>query len=534
MATHCDGCTESFAGTAAYCTRCGLAVFCSRQCAQLAWDAPDSLHRWLCARVAANGDTSRKRPHGGEDGDGRKRMRRGTAGGPRKHARHAPGEPESEPEEHWLAYQHRAKRRRTGADPESDEWRALPPDVQRWQLGGLPVAEFARLYQQYPTVQRVVDIERDAFVWHSRQLFAPLREYLRERGLGLRALFGDWARPRAWPAREGWLQGYALLATLQPSPEHGGYVAPATLAFLEASGARALLAVLEALGARAPPPPSGDTMDVSAHFATLRLVMGIYDRRYDERDVFPFWSNAAAREHYVLSNFFRAPFTWRADQVSDVTARVFPNLRTWLGRDGRVFQSSEHAWQALKATTLGTFLKFTASGEFGDLRGDFFVRLAPFLGRPKRRKNEDDAAFAARTTPEAVAAAKVAAWSKKNMVGVVAKMAANPKYYRALGIEDTMRYVVETGLTSDVERAVWLDLLRQKYTQNPGLKQALLNTGDDYLLEFVRGAEREARAGRRSHWGGLIDDAGTLWGENTMGGYLMRLRDEFVAVTTQD
>ena len=46
----------------------------------------------------------------------------------------------------------------------------------------------------------------------------------------------------------------------------------------------------------------------------------------------------------------------------------------------------------------------------------------------------------------------------------------------------------------------------------------LRTTGDTYLLEFDRGAKRNG-----SKWGGLIK-AQTMYGENKMGKYLMKIR----------
>ena len=62
----------------------------------------------------------------------------------------------------------------------------------------------------------------------------------------------------------------------------------------------------------------------------------------------------------------------------------------------------------------------------------------------------------------------------------------------------------------------------------------LLGTGEKYLLEFVRGAERRERGGGgRERWGGLLKDSEEheaegrlLFGENRMGRALMWVRDE--------
>ena len=70
----------------------------------------------------------------------------------------------------------------------------------------------------------------------------------------------------------------------------------------------------------------------------------------------------------------------------------------------------------------------------------------------------------------------------------------------------------------------------------------MLGTGDRYLLEFVRGAERqEYSGGGRCRWGGLVkeiaDPGATGWlliGENRMGRCLMWVREELRRLDTAE
>ena len=80
----------------------------------------------------------------------------------------------------------------------------------------------------------------------------------------------------------------------------------------------------------------------------------------------------------------------------------------------------------------------------------------------------------------------------------------------------------QLNLTEDpnFERSddLWLDLLKLKF-EIKKYKKLLKSTGNKYLLEFDRGAEKKS-----SFWGGLIKNE-VLYGENMMGKYLMKIRD---------
>ena len=56
--------------------------------------------------------------------------------------------------------------------------------------------------------------------------------------------------------------------------------------------------------------------------------------------------------------------------------------------------------------------------------------------------------------------------------------------------------------------------------------ETLKGTGTEYLVEFDRGARRRSLAGDPPFWTGMVDDDGTLHGENFMGRCQMRLRGE--------
>lgn len=207
-----------------------------------------------------------------------------------------------------------------------------------------------------------------------------------------------------------------------------------------------------------------------------------------------FYSNATP-PYNELSNFHYAPFIFSPGHMSETMKNVYPHLIEWLGV-GLIFSSSEHLWQALKSKDKTTFLKFTRGGEFDTMTAEFFEKV----------------------DKKADGASKVAYWSKKNNVGIVPKMVST--HSRQLGL--TNYETRDLYLSEDQQQAVWLDILRQKYVQNPSLRKLLRDTGNTvYLLEFDKGAKSTG-----AYWGGYIDSDGLLYGQNKMGIYLMLLRYE--------
>ena len=193
-----------------------------------------------------------------------------------------------------------------------------------------------------------------------------------------------------------------------------------------------------------------------------------------------------------------------------------PELKGWLGPEGQVFPSSEHLWQALKAKNLRTFLRFTVGGDFGSWAPDVFVRTT------LRNKVKNLSARKALLLGQS----KVVHWAKKQNIGILAKIAANSEYAADLQLDEIgdMNYARE-HLPDDVERAVWLAILKQKYSQDPLLQLLLTNTGDEMLVEFEKAA---ARTPSKVKWGGCISPSGVLLGRNVMGTYLMATRAALV------
>lgn len=238
-----------------------------------------------------------------------------------------------------------------------------------------------------------------------------------------------------------------------------------------------------------------------------------------------FGSNSPPYQSF--SNFYYTSIevtraTLGEDGVAALLA-VCPSLCNWLDHpdEHHVFPSSEHVWQSLKATDSSTRYQFTTQGYLGQWNINHFLDTG---AEQKALAKQHKAARLGKSyagTALSEATASLAYWQNKHMIGIVAKMAANPKHAEALEVVDGMDYGRET-LAPEVERAAWLAILHLKFTQNATLHADLLATGASQLVEF----DRKAAAKQGSHWGGCYRKSdGVLCGENAMGQYLMAVRD---------
>lgn len=207
-----------------------------------------------------------------------------------------------------------------------------------------------------------------------------------------------------------------------------------------------------------------------------------------------------------LSNFYTVPVRVRAAHITESSQSAaiqaaFPNLERWLGSEGRVFPSSEHAYQSLKAADEATFLQFT---EGGALAAWPTATMHPFA-----------ASSSAKDRAETFNKFNK---SNKPMIGILAKMAVTPDRAERLGLRyRNARGLMEKERWQSIEKALWLDIvLRAKYdpngpAENRALYEFLLCTGDAYLLEFGRGARSDHFDPRKTdaYWNGALFN---LWG----------------------
>jgi predicted NAD-dependent protein-ADP-ribosyltransferase YbiA (DUF1768 family) len=225
-----------------------------------------------------------------------------------------------------------------------------------------------------------------------------------------------------------------------------------------------------------------------------------------------YFKSSEEAPYYMLSNFFHAPFVLKRRDVTLEMCEVCPGLADWVPEEGVRFPTSEHAWQSLKAADKATFLRFTCDGDLGKWDPNVFAKSVAHRKDP----------LAAAT----LALKKLKHWSAKNNLGIQAKLAANPDYAKRLGLDNGRMAFDRERLAPEIERAVWLTILRLKFRQNEGPRETLLSTRGKRLVEREIGAVRLLNAGKPvPHWGGLVAEDGTVVGDNAMGKYVQATRD---------
>jgi predicted NAD-dependent protein-ADP-ribosyltransferase YbiA (DUF1768 family) len=169
-----------------------------------------------------------------------------------------------------------------------------------------------------------------------------------------------------------------------------------------------------------------------------------------------------------------------------------PMLTTWANKpERRRFPTVEHAWTALRAQNEASYIMFIVGSPLAEV--SYKVLELIYAHDKAERKAEQ--------------------WSASNHVGHMAKLAGNPHFQNVLGLAMT-----NARVDCVLERAIWLQLLRLKFEQNPDHLEMLQRTHSARLIELDRGAEKHG-----SHWGGLVR-GDVLHGENVMGNYLEEVR----------
>jgi predicted NAD-dependent protein-ADP-ribosyltransferase YbiA (DUF1768 family) len=167
--------------------------------------------------------------------------------------------------------------------------------------------------------------------------------------------------------------------------------------------------------------------------------------------------------------------------------------------DGHVWPSSEHCFQAWLRVHPSDWHRLALGGDLCNLDS-----LKLFY------------------TPE-VAAKKIKYWAFKNQpacVGIVAKMAVNPKWNNKLA---TPLRLVTREVSPTQMNACWRLILTTKLEACPQFRKELKATGDKILIEFDGKAKYKSDMGNAPFWCGLYKD-GVIYGRNQMGKYLMEVR----------
>ena len=169
------------------------------------------------------------------------------------------------------------------------------------------------------------------------------------------------------------------------------------------------------------------------------------------------------------------------------------------------FPSSEHAWWAHFFVRDCDIRRLAVNGDLSTLQG-----LKHFYEGEELDK-------------------KISYWSRKDNVGIVAKLLAGKKgtNYRKRASDIGMRMSVHPcekygpqGRDSTLGK-IWERILLAKYTQNREHYSVLVNTKGRRLVEFTRAPVARIE---KEFWAGRIVDS-KLYGGNYMGDCMVRTRD---------
>jgi len=239
-------------------------------------------------------------------------------------------------------------------------------------------------------------------------------------------------------------------------------------------------------------------------------------------DIVYFGSGCKA-PYYMLSNFSSCPIRFNfALDATPAMRQLCPELEEWIGPNTKyadtVFTvpSSEHLYQALyTAKCCEDFLALLSP-----LDGITDVWTESFLGAFGLAIGEGEEAEQERHRQRCI-------WSKKSMVGAMAKWAVKPANAAWLGLDlraDRTEDSEKSPISAPLLEKAWADILDLKFRQNPTEARALMGTAGKTLVEFYYLAKEE------SFWTGKYDyETKRIVGANTMGKFMMAARDRLIA-----
>lgn len=196
------------------------------------------------------------------------------------------------------------------------------------------------------------------------------------------------------------------------------------------------------------------------------------------------------RDDYKINKSYKQFYSNAAHPLNKLSN--FAYIKDGIEIDGLIYPSTEHAFQAQKFIDEDK-KRFSITGDIGDIDKGFSLMYPP-------KEVEDKKKF----------------WMKKGNIGILAKMAVADDKIKKFKLRKVPYFK-----SSDEN---WMKILDKKYDHKE-FKDILLSTGDNYLLEFDKGAKRRAESGDPPYYAGLIDDDLNLYGTNKMGIYLMNIRD---------
>ena len=183
--------------------------------------------------------------------------------------------------------------------------------------------------------------------------------------------------------------------------------------------------------------------------------------------------------------------------------------------DGHTFPSSEHAYQCMAKVHPDDWARFEVGGDLSILETGLPL-VFPKRDYPKKLQHYS------------------ATMTRPRMVGIVALQAVKPSVARKLGLR--LQPLQETDKWMPHIKTLFNKILLAKYRQNPNHRAKLLGTGSQRLVEFSRGAEREAKKGKPPLWTGMVVGGvkgesglmtgGVLVGQNLQGNLHMEVREQ--------
>lgn len=210
-------------------------------------------------------------------------------------------------------------------------------------------------------------------------------------------------------------------------------------------------------------------------------------------DSFIYFGSGMAPPYNKLSNFNACTITGRLWIMTGSNEYVVKEY---------TFPSSEHLWWAHFLVLDRDIKRLAIGGDLSTLESG----LALFYKGGELSK-------------------KISYWSKKENVGIVAKMLGGKKRKRAidLGMKMSVHPCEKYGRqgTEKTLDKIWKRILVAKYTQNSEHRDVLLGTGSHALVEFTR--TPKDRIGKE-FWCGRAQES-KLYGRNYMGDCLVAMRE---------
>lgn len=199
---------------------------------------------------------------------------------------------------------------------------------------------------------------------------------------------------------------------------------------------------------------------------------------------FIYFGSSTKHPYSTLSNFAKCEFTF----------------------NGRRYPSSEHAFQSEYIVHSESRHRFEVDGDLGSLNA--FKKYENIFIKKGSKSNVES---------------KLKYWGRKKngkveMVGIIAKMAIDPKRAKLLNI----KLINEKDRVDQIE--LFKKLLKAKVEQCKVYRDILISTKDYTLVEFDRFAKNKSLSGNETFWTGMVE-GDKIYGKNKQGELQMFIRN---------